>query len=77
MKNKLNLALVAIAAVMIFCGCERNAEQAKPFHGGIYEIDTLVIHGEPHEIISERSSHQGGIMHSPECWCGKGSGNED
>ena len=74
MKNKLNLALVAIVAVMIFCGCERDTEQAKPSHGGIYEIDTLVIHGEPHEIISECSSRQGGIMHSPECWCGKGGG---
>ena len=77
MKTKHTYCLLAIVAVMIFCGCERNTEQAKPFHGGIYEIDTLVIHGEPHEIISERSSHQGGIMHSPECWCGKGSGNED
>ena len=73
MKPKLK-HLYALAAILMLCRCERHTEKAKPFNGGIYMIDTLVIHGEPHEIISEQSSNQGGIMHSPECWCGKGGG---
>ena len=74
MKNKLNLALVAIIAVVIFCGCEIQPNYAEPKSGGIYLIDTLAIHGESHEIIRECTNYRGGIMHSPECWCKKGGG---
>ena len=73
MKPKLKY-LYALAAILMLCGCERRPNTAQPKNGGFYMIDTLAIHGEPHEIIRERTSHQGGIMHSPECWCGKGSG---
>lgn len=74
MKTKLTYCLMAIAAVMIFCGCEGGSNYAEPKRGGFYLIDTLAIHGEPHEIIRECTNYRGGIMHSPECWCGKGGG---
>lgn len=56
-------------------GMEKEArEKAQPAHGGLYMIDTLAIHGEPHEIVRECTNYHGGIMHSPECWGGKGGG---
>ena len=73
MKPKLKY-LYALAAILMLCGCEKPKNTAKPSHGGFYMIDTLVIHGKSHEIIRERTSHMGGVMHSPECWCGKGGG---
>ena len=66
--------LYALAAILMMCGCEDKTHYAQPKNGGIYMIDTLAIHGKPHEIIRECTSHRGGIMHSPECWCGKGGG---
>ena len=71
MKPKLK-HLYALAAILMLCGCERGNNYAQPKSGGIYLIDILVIHGKQHEIIRECTNYRGGIMHSPECWCGKG-----
>lgn len=74
MKTKYLLILLALVIVGVLCSCD-NTKHAQPFnHTGIYYIDTLVIHDEPHEIISQSTSKGSGIMHSPECWCGKGGG---
>lgn len=79
MTPKIKHSLLAIAAILILCGCENNYDRVKQANesgslGGLYYIDTLSIHGKEHEIIRECTSHRGGIMHSPECWCGKGDG---
>ena len=77
MKNKLYLALVAIIAVAIFCGCE---DKPKTYVGSSKTIwvDTINIHGKSHEILLRHTStgHDavGGMMHSPECWCKKEGG---
>lgn len=77
MKNRLKLALVAIVAVVIFCGCE---DKPKTYVGNSRTIwvDTINIHGQSHEILLRRTSYGrggvGGMMHSPECWCKKGGG---
>ena len=73
MKPKLKY-LYALATILMLCGCEDKTHYAQPKSGCIYLIDTLAIHGEPHEIIRECTNYRGGIMHSPECWCGKGGG---
>ena len=80
MKNKINLALVAIAAVMIFCGCKERPKIYVNDNRTIW-TDTITIHGKSHEILlrstnTASNTNAGGMMHSPECWCGKGSGNE-
>ena len=77
MKNKLNLALVAIIAVVIFCGCEQSHDYID--NGNTIWLDTISIHGQSHEILLRSTNpggktNAGGMMHSPECWCGKGGG---
>lgn len=74
MKPRIKHTLLVIAAILILCGCESNPKYVQPKSGGIYLIDTLAIRGESHEIIRECTNYRGGIMHSPECWCGKGGG---
>jgi hypothetical protein len=44
---------------------------APEFHGAIqntYAVDTLCIHGVPHEFV-EYGGGYGSLCHSPECWC--------
>ena len=75
MKNKINLALVAIVAVVIFCGCERRQNYIN--NAKTIWLDTITIHGNSHEILLRSTNptgntNAGGMMHSPECWCKKG-----
>ncbi|MDE6794019.1 MAG: hypothetical protein K2J63_01790 [Muribaculaceae bacterium] len=78
MKRKLKY-LLAIAAILILCGCEEKPK-TKTYVGNSRTmwVDTINIHGNPHEILLRRTSNSreavGGMMHSPECWCGKGGG---
>ena len=78
MKNKLNLALVAIIAVVIFCGCE-NKPKTYVGNSRTIWVDTIYIRGKSHEILLRSTNpasntNAGGMMHSPECWCKKGGG---
>ena len=76
MKNKIKHALMAFAAVVIFCGC---GDKPKTYVGNSRTIwlDTISIHGQSHEILLRSTNpggktNAGGMMHSPECWCKKG-----
>ena len=87
MKPKLKY-LYALAAVLMLCGCEKRptkqiihnnaADGLTIYATGAIWIDTITIHGKSHEILLRRTSTSreavGGMMHSPECWCGKGGG---
>ena len=81
--------LLAILAIGILCGCEakptkqivrsnHEEEGLTIYKTGAIWVDTITIHGKSHEILLRRTSTSreavGGMMHSPECWCGKGSG---
>lgn len=77
MKPKLK-HLYALAAILMLCGCE---DKPKTYVGNSRTImvDTINIHGNCHEILIRTQSYGayggvGGMMHSPECWCGKGGG---
>ena len=80
--------IYALAAILMLCGCETeptkqivrtNYEEGfSTYKTGAIWIDTITIHGKSHEILLRRTSNSheavGGMMHSPECWCGKGGG---
>lgn len=78
MKNKIKIALMAIVAVVIFCGCVEEKPKAYVGTSRTIWVDTITIHGNRHEILLRRTSYGreavGGMMHSPECWCGKAGG---
>lgn len=89
MNPKIKHSLLAIAAIIILCGCESkptkqiiqttyDEEGFSTYKTGAIWVDTITIHGKPHEILLRRTSNTrdavGGMMHSPECWCGKGGG---
>ena len=71
MKKKPTIIIAAIALIAVLCGCEPMPKTVKQFHGGkrIY-IDTLEIHGRLHEVLFWSNNKTGGMIHSPECWCG-------
>lgn len=83
MKNKINLALVAIIAVVIFCGFKHSHRQGDEIPGK-QQMETLYYRG--HSYVCYRfyksgSVHKGGygyggasIIHDPDCKCGKGGG---
>lgn len=83
MKNKINLALVAIIAVVIFCGFKHSHRQGDEIPGN-QQMETLYYRG--HSYVCYRfyksgSVHKGGygyggasIIHDPDCKCGKGGG---
>ena len=55
---------------LLLCSCTNNAVEIKDRNGGAYWIDTLTIHGNPHEfIVSDMGCAYNGFIHSPECWC--------
>ncbi len=80
MKLKLKY-LYALAAILMLCGCEeykpkQRVESINPDAKlGIVWVDTINIHGNSHEILVRDRGYAkggvGGMMHSPECWCGK------
>lgn len=49
--------------------CQSDSEVALSSRHSMYsyEIDTLSIHGAPHEFI--QNIRNGALCHSPECWC--------
>ena len=83
MKNKINLALVAIIAVVIFCGFKHSHRQGDEIPGK-QQMETLYYRG--HSYVCYRfyksgSVHKGGygyggasIIHDPDCKCRKGGG---
>ena len=79
MKNKLNLALVAIVAVMIFCGFKYSNREGYDFDDR-KQMETL--HYRNHSYIcykwrngfSNASVGGASIVHDPDCKCGKGGG---
>ena len=55
---------------LLLCSCTNNSVEFSDHRGGYYWIDTLTIHGKPHEfIISDMGCLYNGFTHSPECWC--------
>ena len=80
--------LYALAAILMLCGCEDKPNKKivrtgceggtafSIYKTGAIWLDTITIHGKSHEILLRRTSTSreavGGMMHSPECWCGKG-----
>ena len=76
--------LYALAAILMLCGCgeykpkQRVESINSDANLGIVWIDTIQIHGNIHEILVRDKTYGkggvGGMMHSPECWCGKGGG---
>lgn len=55
---------------LLLCSCIDNAVKLKGRNGESYWIDTLTIHGNPHEVIIKNYDREfNGFMHSPECWC--------
>ena len=71
MKQLLILAAIALIATILTACAEH--ETVVTSSGGIYgHIDTVVIHGKPHEFIKYRVDRGGSTTHSPECWCLKG-----
>lgn len=66
----LTLSLVAFIMVMTGCSNSRRPNKAPSTNGERFTIDTVTIHGNQHEILRDGSTtHYGGMMHSPECWC--------
>ena len=83
MKNKLNLALVAIVAVMIFCGFKYSNREGSEIPSDGQQMEILYYHG--HSYVCYRMyysampmshAYWGGasIVHNPDCKCGKGGG---
>lgn len=63
-------------AILLMCGCENRPKTYVDKNQTIF-VDTINIHGHSHEILLRSDNYAnavGGIMHSPECWCGKGGG---
>lgn len=78
MKPKLKHCLLVIAAILMLCSCEEKPKTYIDQTATIW-VDTINIHGESHEILLRSTNpsgqtNAGGMMHSPECWCGKGGG---
>ena len=75
MKPKLRY-LYALAAILLLCGCVEKKPKAYVDKSRTIWVDTITIHGKRHEILLRRTPDGreavGGMMHSPECWCGKG-----
>ena len=83
MKNKINLALMAFAAVMIFCGFKYSNREGNDISGK-QQMEILHYHG--HTYVCYRfynksswaNSSYGyggaGLVHDPDCKCGKGGG---
>ncbi len=78
-----HLILISTLLLLTLCGCEETnpgkevlatpyGESVK-YKTGCLWVDTVNIHGNPHEIILRRTAYNdhavGGMMHSPECWC--------
>lgn len=62
--------LLFSCACLILCSCRNNMVELRGHNGEFYWIDTLTIHGNPHEVIIKNNSKESnGFMHSPECWC--------
>ncbi|MBD5585371.1 MAG: hypothetical protein HDQ88_09835 [Clostridia bacterium] len=75
LKLKYLYTLVAIIAVVIFCGCEQRQNYVD--NAETIWLDTITIHDNRHEILLRSTNpasntNAGGMMHSPECWCKKG-----
>ena len=74
MKPKLKY-LYALAAILVLCGCEYKPKTYVGNSRTIW-VDTINIHGNSHEVLFRAKNYGqggvGGMMHSPECWCGKG-----
>lgn len=83
MKNKINLALVAFAAVMIFCGFKYSNREGNNIPTDGQQMEILYFHG--HSYVCYRfykaehawkgySYGYGGasVVHNPDCKCGKG-----
>ena len=81
MKPKLKY-LYALAAILMLCGCEKpTAEERLQIQQRLEEIDnahrsddlhTVDYHG--HSYIIYQGHYKGGIVHDPDCKCGKGGG---
>lgn len=69
-KRKVMKALLFSCVCLLLCSCIDNAVKLKGHNGESYWIDTLTIHGNPHEVIIKNHDKEfNGFMHSPECWC--------
>lgn len=79
-KNKINLALVAIIAVVIFCGFKYSNREGNEIPADGQQMEILHFHG--HTYVCYRFYEQryksayggAGLVHNPDCRCGKGSG---
>ena len=86
MKNKLNLALVAIIAVVIFCGFKYSNREGSTIPSDGQQMEILHFHGHTYVCYrfykkdtlfpSKGGYGYGGasIVHDPDCKCGKGGG---
>lgn len=55
---------------LLLYSCINDVAESRGRNGEHYCIDTLTIHGKPHEVIIKNYDRQfNGFMHSPECWC--------
>lgn len=68
------LATLPILATLLATSCADTTKKVTTLNSSItYDIDTIVIHGQRHEIITQKGTRAyNGFMHSPECWCQKG-----
>ena len=74
--------LLAITAILMLCGCEKpTAEERLQIQQRLEKIDdaqrrddlhTVDYHG--HSYIIYQGRYKGGIVHDPDCKCGKGGG---
>ncbi|MDE6235999.1 MAG: hypothetical protein K2M56_09645 [Muribaculaceae bacterium] len=85
MKNKINLALVAIAAIVILCSFKYSNRQGDEIPGK-QQMETLYYRD--HSYVCYRFYEKGrihfydagygyggaSIVHDPDCKCGKGGG---
>ena len=86
MKNKIKLALVAIAAVTILCGfkysnregsdipCDGQQMEILHFHGHTYVCYRFYSVGKETLCRYEYGYGGAGLVHDPDCKCGKGGG---
>ena len=68
------ILLIGTALALGFVSCEhRNVERVEAKHNHIdfqwVEIDTVCIHGNPHEMLINHVKGGAVFEHSPECWC--------
>lgn len=84
MKNKIRLALVAFAAVMIFCGFKYSNREGNEIPSDGQQMEILHFHGHSYvcyRFYAKGTVYKGGwgyggasIVHNPDCKCGKGGG---